>query len=425
LQLSGDVSVTIPDTDDPSFTQFAVTASDSRVGGAFGPVTIKIAVTSQNGNTSYSFGGEVKEAQGIIQPPPSALTPAQIAFISVTASDIFVAGVGALENSVLTYEVRDSLGVAIDQTRRAYALYSLEFYPNTFVSGGTAPRLIPSADSTDDNGRLRVSLNSGTRSGVVQVVVTINTPGGVIRSQPVRVSINSGFPDQRHFTIGAPRYNFPGLEFNNTRLSIIVQVADRYSNPVQNGTAVYFGTHHGSVQTQNALTGADGFVTKELISGNPRPEGIDAEPVLGPGYSYVVAQTIGENGARVADSILVLWTGQPVLTKTDAITSFNISNGGSAGPFTFTVADKYGHPMSAGTTITVTAPSLTVSGNGASVTMFDTFATGPGITSFTVTVSDADPSSTASPPNQSQVLVTVTHSVYGQRTLILATGTVQ
>ncbi len=422
LQLSGDVNVNLPDTDDPSYTQFAVTVSDSKVGGASGPVTIKITVTSQNGNASYSFTGEVKGQESIIQPPPSALQPAQIAFIGVTASDIFVSGVGALENSVLTYEVRDSLGNPITRIRRAYATYSIQFFPNTFVSGGTNPRVIPGADSTDDNGRLRVSLSSGTRSGVVQVVVSITTPTGVIRSQPVRISINSGFPDQSHFTISAPRYNFPGLQFFNTRLPITVQVADRYSNPVQPGTAVYFNTQHGSIQTIGALTGADGFVTKELISGNPTPQGANVHPTLGPGYSYVYARTIGENGAQVLDSALVLWTGRPIITKTDANSTFTVPQGGSAGPFTFTVQDLYGHPMSAGTTITVTAENAQVNGD-ATVLMPDTFTSGPGTTSFTVSLQDPDPIDT-NPPAVSILKVTVVHSIYGTLTLVLATGTV-
>ncbi len=360
-----------------------------------------------------------------ITAPPTARNPAQIAFIGVTTPDIFVAGVGATENSILTYEVRDSLGIAIDRAHRALATYTVQFFPNTFAPGGTPPRLIPSADSTGDDGRLRVNITSGTRAGVVQMVVTINSPNGVIRSQPVRITISSGFPDQRHFTISTPRYNFPGLEFFNTRTTVTVQAADRYSNPVQAGTAVYFSTLHGSIQTLGGLTGADGFVSKELISGKPTPEGVDALPVLGPGYSWVYAQTIGDNGAAVLDSIPILWTGRPILVKTDAVFNFNIPNGGTAGPFTFTVMDKFGHPMSAGTSINVAGLGVIAGGN-ANITMNDTFASGPGTTSFSVTIADADPTPPgAVPPLACQLLLTVTHPIYGTYTLLLASGTVQ
>jgi hypothetical protein len=358
----------------------------------------------------------------LFQVPPSAREPAQIAFISASTSDIFVSGVGALENAILTYEVRDSLGTPIDSRKRAYATYSLNFFPHTNTPGGTPPRLIPSADSTDNAGRLRVNITSGTKAGVAQVVVRINTPGGPIFSQPVRIGVNSGFPDQRHFSLYATRYNFPGLQRFNERLDITVQVADKYSNPVQAGTVVYFSTTHGSIQTQGAVTGADGFVTKQLISGRPTPEGPDVLPGLGPGFAYVKAQTLGENGTFVADSILVLWTGEPIITKLDTITTFTVPNGGGVGPFRFRVADRYGHPVSAGTSISVTAEGALVTGD-ALVVMRDTFASGPGTTDFVVTVRDSNPNET-DPPTPTILKVTVTHAVYGSFTLVLATGTV-
>jgi hypothetical protein len=253
-------------------------------------------------------------------------------------------------------------------------------------------------------------------------VVRINTPGGPIFSQPVRIGVNSGFPDQRHFSVYATRYNFPGLQRFNQRLDITVQVADRYSNPVQAGTVVYFSTTHGSIQTQGAVTGADGFVTKQLISGRPTPEGPDVLPGLGPGFAYVKAQTLGENGTFIADSILVLWTGEPIITKLDTISTFTVPNGGGVGPFRFRVADLYGHPVSAGTTISVTAEGALVTGD-ALVTMRDTFARGSGTTEFVVTVRDPNPND-VDPPFPTILRVTVVHSVYGTYTLVLATGTV-
>lgn len=380
-----------------------------------------IAVTLTTGNdTNIEF--RLNESLFQVPLPPSVREPAQIAFISATTSDIFISGVGALENSVLTYEVRDSLGTPIDQSKRALANYNLNFFPDVFVTGGTPPRLIPSSDSTDNNGRLRVNLSSGTQAGVVQVIVSIVTPGGTIRSQPVRVNVSSGFPDQAHFSLTTVNYNFPGLDRFFIRTNITVQVADKFGNPVQSPTAVAFFTRNGSVTSNNSVTGADGFLTQELISGSPFPEGVYAFTALGPGYSYVVAQTLGESGAQVIDSLLMLWTGAPIVVKTDATPTFTINNGGGAGPFTFTVMDRYGHPMSAGTQINVAGPGLVVDGN-ANITMLDTFASGPGTTSFTVSISDADPTDT-SLPIPSILTVTVIHPVYGTVKLNLASGSV-
>ncbi len=104
--------------------------------------------------------------------------------------------------------------------------------------------------------------------------------------------------------------------------------------------------------------------------------------------------------------------------------SFAIPNGGSAGPYTFTVLDRLGHPMSSGTGITVTADACTVNGD-ANISMPDTQVGGPGLTSFTVLLKDGDPTNTATPPVPSVLTVTVTHPVYGTYKLVLASGTVQ
>ncbi|MCX6139039.1 MAG: hypothetical protein NTV54_16285, partial [Ignavibacteriales bacterium] len=89
------------------------------------------------------------------------------------------------------------------------------------------------------------------------------------------------------------------------------------------------------------------------------------------------------------------------------------------------VMDYLGHPMSAGTTITVSGDGLSASGDGVSVLMPDVMDGGPGFTSFTIMVEDADATTTTVPPKKSQLTLRVAHPVYGSRTLILATGTVQ
>jgi hypothetical protein len=78
--------------------------------------------------------------------------------------------------------------------------------------------------------------------------------------------------------------------------------------------------------------------------------------------------------------------------------------------------------MSAGTTITVSAVRGTVSGD-ASINMPDTQSSGAGLTTFTVMVANSDKASDTNPPSTSQVIVTVTHPVYGTYSLILDTGT--
>jgi hypothetical protein len=110
---------------------------------------------------------------------------------------------------------------------------------------------------------------------------------------------------------------------------------------------VYFNTANGIIQTKQGLTDVNGFVSMKLFSANPFPLSPNLAGGLTDGYSRVYARTIGRDSAIILDSLEILWTGSPIITKTDAINTYTIANGGTAGPFSFTVLDYLGHPMSA------------------------------------------------------------------------------
>jgi hypothetical protein len=426
---SGDVGVTTIDSRNPANGGFKVRFSDILAGGgSSGNFIITISVSGPNGSTNKRLYGHLNAPATINPPSPSAKYPAQIAFLGVSNTDISVAGTGANENTVITYEVRDSLGSPIDADHRTTGTFTLQFFPNSFVAAGSSPRLIPSIDSTDDQGKLRVSVVSGTTSGVVQVVASIVIGGKTIKTSPVKINVNAGFPDQRHFTVAGDRHNFPGLDgplFPGSDQTIsmraVVQVADKYSNPVQQGTAVYLHTSHGAIQTQNAITDADGFVKKSWFSGNPFPTGVDSLP-LGQGWSRMFAETFGDSGVKIIDSIAVLWTGRPIFTLTSGPTSFTQAQVGST-LWTFKVADRLGHPLSVGTTMSVTSTVGRLDGN-VFTSLGDNVAGGNGITDFSVLLSDDDPTDANPVPKTTLVKIAISHPVYGAFEVTFATGTV-
>ena len=218
--------------------------------GNGGNFDITITANGPNGTKIRKFHGYLRAPGAVTAPTATALLPAQIRFLTVSATDIYVSGTGSVETSVITYEVRDSLGSLIGTNPRAFAQFTLQFFPNTFTNTGTPPRLIAATDSRDDNARLHASLNSGTEAGVVQIKAHIDLGGGMfVESQPVKITVHAGFPDQHHFTIASKYYNFPGLEYAFYFYPITVQAADKYSNPVLSVTAVYFNTLHGTIGT--------------------------------------------------------------------------------------------------------------------------------------------------------------------------------
>jgi hypothetical protein len=337
-----------------------------------------------------------------------------ITFLGSTIQEVSVYGVGGKETSILGWEVRDSIGSAIDA---AHAV-SLSFASINGPNGGEY--ISPTALLTNSVGQAYTTFNAGTRSGVVQVTASATVGSRTIVSSPVRLIINGGFPVQSHFSIAAEKHNFPCMGWVGRTDGISVLVGDMYSNPVAPGTAVYFRSSAGVIQP-SIFTSRDGMGSVTLYSGNPEPYGTYAASAFGAGYHYVVARTLGQGGVVVEDSTLILWSGLGIISNVSP-TSFNISNGGSQ-TFSFRVADALGHPLSAGTNITVNAiipppPTegqqqnqvIVVFGNNGTVQLSDILLPGGGATDFTFTLKDGTWSITDATP------VNITISVQGNNT---------
>jgi len=329
-----------------------------------------------------------------------------IAFLGATPPEIRVKGVGQIETSTLTWEVRDSLGLPVDATHAIQLTFTITNGP------GGGEFLSPTSVMTNSNGQAIMTLSSGIRSGVVQVTATGTLPNsGTVTTQPVRIVIDAGFPDQTHFTFGAPLYNLPVLGTFGVHNKVAVLVGDKWTNPVPPGTAVYLSTTAGVV-TAAIFSDINGQGAGDIISGNPLPFGSHGAPVngtrpSGDGYYYVAARTVGQGGVTVLDSIEMMWSG-PSIISNFAPTTFNIQNGGSQS-FTFTVADALGHPLAAGTTISVVAsvppppdPNAPVNqvivtfGLNGGLTLGDNIVPGPGVTAFSCRLSDGNISITDS-----------------------------
>lgn len=300
-----------------------------------------------------------------IKIPKGTRLASQVSFLSVSASDIKIAGVGGVENSAISYVVKDSFGIPIDRERRAFATFNMRFEP-TSVGGGTAPVLLPSFDSTDDNGKLTTRVVSGTQAGVVTVEVIINLPGRPsVKSLPVKISVHAGFADRGHFSLIPSRYVFPGHTLS-TQPGFTVVVGDTFSNPVDKGTAILFSTQAGVIQTGsddfNAYTDKNGIAFVNLLPVNPTPDDVGTVLAGRPtfdtllsngrrGYHWVYARTQGRFGP-VKDSVLVVQAIGPIQITGIPDSVINIDSTNYSSIISFTVKDARGNPLPDGTTIT-------------------------------------------------------------------------
>jgi hypothetical protein len=382
---------------------------------------------------------EFKEVQGIVLSSGGGgggggivigtPTADRIGVVSVSKSSIIVNDGSASDKSLttVTFDVRDSVGnLLINPLNPSAAKVYVTFQviPSDGILGGA--NLLITADSTNEFAQVSTKLLAGTKSGVFTIKATTVVTGKPPISASTNITIRSGPPDPAHFAIAPNRYNFPALERVDESLTdaIVVSLADQYSNPIEAGTQVYFDATNLAVDPV-AVTNSNGFASVKLYAAGKKPMGSNIYPGLSAGEMRLRGRTVNlETGAEIRDSILLIVTGRPIITKTGGPATYAISNAGSAGPWTFTVVDQLGHPMSAGTNISVSAPGGTTQGNG-NVTMPDVIGTGSGVTSFSVTLVDADATTSNTPPLSGDLLVTVNHPVYGSFTLILASGTIQ
>lgn len=329
-----------------------------------------------------------------------------IALISISTNQIAVYGVGGTESSIITWEVRDSLGYPIDIDHQDTVHFSLVGTP---VIGGAY--VSPASSLTNAAGRVATIINSGTVSGVLQLFATLirKTDNVTVQSTPVLVTVNAGLPDQAHFSVAPTLHNFPAYDYLDKIDQVTVQVGDKYSNPVKQSSAVYFNTTGGIIDA-SGFTDVSGHATVNLYSGNPLPN----DGILGPGFAHIVAASLGQNGVNVTDTTLVLFTTHPLFPIVDA-DSFHVPSGGNSGRINYHITDRFGHPLAAGTHITVAlqyvAPpnsqvNLTVVGN-TDILLDDTMVSGPGSTDFWFEVVDQTIGGVGSEVIPASVVITI------------------
>lgn len=274
-----------------------------------------------------------------VGPPPSGY-PASIAFSSISSNKISVYGVGALESTTIEYEVRDSSGFPVTIDRQDTVSFRLVGRP---VTGGAY--VSPARVLSNQAGRVKTIVNSGTISGPLQLVAELrrDVDGVVVASEPVQIIVHGGKPV--NFAIGANPFNAQAYGIISKSVSTITAVlGDRYGNPAT-PSAVYFETTQGTID-EGGVSDLDGFVSVPIHSGVQFSSN---------GFGTVRAWTLGENGVEVRDSLTFLFTGLPRIDSVywggapTAVVDANTQR-----TVTFRLYDDRLNPMPKGTSITVT-----------------------------------------------------------------------
>jgi hypothetical protein len=347
---STSLSVVLQRTDGSLFAQPAtITFSSPCIAQSLATVNGGQPVQTSTGivNTSYAatgcsgedtiiatatVGGQALSASGTVNVAAAAI--GSIVFESASPTNIALRGTGSAgnpESSTVVFRVLDSTG---GPRSGADVTFSL----NTTVGGLS---LGPISGQSGADGRVQTVVQGGTVATTVRVTATVTNISPSISTQSSQLTVTTGIPDQDSFSLAVQCQNVEAWRKDGVVVPVTARLADRFNNPVPDGTAVTFTAEGGVIQSSCITTG--GQCTVNWTSSNPRPAAFNGN---NPGRASLLATAIGEesfndlNGNGIFDAgdtfvdlgeAFVDWDENGAYTPGEPIYDFN-SNGTRDGP---------------------------------------------------------------------------------------------
>ena len=255
---------------DVSFTSGCVVTGNSTIdasvttvnGVASSTYLAQGCVGSDSIIASASIGGTTHTSTGSLT--VQAADVGSIEFVSATPASITLQGTGGAgrsETAVVLFRVIDVQGDPVQGQVVAFAL-------NTTVGGIT---LDPSSATSDNSGLVQTTVEAGTIATSVRVTATVTSGSTTHQTQSDQLVITTGIPDDDSMDIVAAVLNPDGWNVSGTQVTISARLADRFNNPVPDGTAITFTTEGGSIDSFCNTEGGSCDVT--WTSQEPRPCG--------------------------------------------------------------------------------------------------------------------------------------------------------
>lgn len=192
---------------------------------------------------------------------PATTQAAALAFVSSSNPQIGIQGTGVLPpQSQITFVITDDNGMPVPNQ-------AVNFTLDTTVGGLS---LSPATARTNSSGNVTTTVTSGTQATTVQVGArTIGASGRTVAGQSRTLAVTTGLADQDSFSVSAERLNIEGLDRDGESTPVIVRAADRFNNPVPDGTTINFTTEGGAIP--GSCQTVDGACSVNFVSQNPRP----------------------------------------------------------------------------------------------------------------------------------------------------------
>lgn len=268
---------------------------------------------------SATVGGVALTSTGTIT---VAAAPANsIQFVSSTPNTIGLRGSGQADTAQVAFRVLNSAGGPVPNQDVLFQL-------NTQV-GGIA--LSPTTGTTDSTGLVQATVNSGTVATAVRVTATLldnpitaEDESLVPAAQSDSLVISTGIADQDSFSLSIGCFNIEGGNFDGTETNVNIRAADRFNNPVPDGTGVSFIAEGGVIEPRCFTT--NGACTVTFTSQDPRPADRRVS---------ILATAIGEESFLDTNGDGRFTAGEPFADIGEAFLDFNENSAFDSGVDTF------------------------------------------------------------------------------------------
>ncbi len=216
----------------------ALTASTTTVNGVANATYRDIGCASMDTITATVSGTTISSSGTVTISAPAV---GSIQFVSALPTSISLRGTGGAgrqETSLVTFKVVDVAGNPIGGKLVSFTL-------NTSVGGITLTPTSATSDAT--TGLVVTNIQSGSVSTPVRVTAQTVAGTQMIATQSDQLTISTGMPSQGGFSLSVSTLNIEGGEIDGTTTQVTARLADRFSNPVPDGTAVNFTAAGGSI----------------------------------------------------------------------------------------------------------------------------------------------------------------------------------
>ena len=185
-----------------------------------------------------------------------------IQFVSATPAIIGIKGSGAAtlpQSSLVKFKV-------VDDNNNGNAGVLVDF---SLVSAPGGITLSAASATSDVNGEVTTSVNSGTVPTPVWVIAKVHSNPGIL-SQSNTLTITTGLPTQDFFSLSVQTFNIEGWDIDGVTSTLTIIASDRLGNPIPNGTVINFITEGAQINPASCAT-TDGTCTVTFKSSAFRP----------------------------------------------------------------------------------------------------------------------------------------------------------